>query len=111
MIVKVTDKQVTITITLNGLQEVVEQCVFRAMRSEAIEIPKEEKEFIKRVEAAKLLRISLPTLTKFSKTKEQGGLGLLTAHHLGNGTIRYCKQEILKALSEIDKTKHSRRRE
>lgn len=104
-------KQIIITFSSPEFQEMVEQCLLKVLQSQNKVISAEEKEFINRTDAAKLLKISLPSLTKFSKPKEQGGLGILKAHRLGNGTIRYCKQEILQALTEIDKTKHSRRRD
>ena len=67
-------KQVTITFPMPEFQEMLEGCMLKVLQSHNKVVPTEEKEFIKRTEAAKLLKISLPSLTKFSKPKEHGGL-------------------------------------
>jgi excisionase family DNA binding protein len=88
------------TFSLNEFRE----CVTSIIREELEElIPKQipYEDYLTRAEAAELLKISLPTLSKWSQK------GILTSHRIHN-TIRYRRSEIESAFNEIRDAKYRR---
>lgn len=60
--------------------------------AQTIKPPAHADEFMSRDEVAALLKVSLPTLWRWSKAE----VGILTPYHIGN-QVRYLKSEVLSA--------------
>lgn len=59
-------------------------------------------EYLTRKETAKMLGISLPTLHSYVKK------GFLTAHRVGEKTVRFKKEDVEKALNAVEPMKYRR---
>ena len=82
----------------NEVKEIVSQAINEAIKE--IDIPA-APEYLTREEAAKLLKISLPTLSKLTKE------GHIPGYKIGRH-IRYKSQELDMALQEIATLKYKR---
>ena len=88
------------TLTIAQLHDFMMEVVKEALRT--IEPKKKETaKYLTRIEACKALKISLPTLSRYSD------LGLLPAKRIGN-RILYLEQDIENALMDIPKRKYDK---
>jgi excisionase family DNA binding protein len=94
-------KQVILTIPIQEFETIIRDCVRSELKNNKGEPPKAETDFICAKEAAAMLKISKPTLAKFTRNS------LLKVYRIGR-TIRYKKNEIKKAVEPIRVIKHSR---
>ena len=66
-------------------------------------LPKDKTpEYLTRRQTAKMLGISLPTLHSYVKK------GFLTAHRVGEKTVRFKKEDVEKALNAVEPMKYRR---
>jgi excisionase family DNA binding protein len=85
------------TLTIAQLHDFMMEVIMEALRT--IEPKKEETaKYLTRIEACKALKISLPTLSRYSE------LGLIPAKRIGN-RILYSEEDLKEALKEIPSNK------
>lgn len=94
-------KQILLTISLEELAQLIRENVRIELNVRNKEPPKPAPEFIGTKDAASILKISLPTLRKYTR------LGLIKGYKTGNIT-RYRRDEMEKAMRSIQTFKHSR---
>lgn len=91
------NNNLAVTLTIAQMHDLMMEVVREALKS--IEPPKEERpKYLTRLEACKALKISLPTLNRYSE------LGLILAKRIGN-RILYSEEDLKKALKEIPTNK------
>lgn len=88
------------TFSLDEFKETVTS-IFKKELSELIPNSVPQEDYITRKEAAELLKVSLPTLSVWSKK------GILSAYRIHN-SIRFRKSEIESAIVKIRDIKHRR---
>jgi hypothetical protein len=82
------------------MHDLIRECIREELQD--IQPAKEETaKFLTRLEACKALKISLPTLSRYSD------LGLITAKRIGN-RILYLEQDIQNALTDIPTKKYNK---
>jgi len=93
-------KTVILNLSLQELEEIIQRSVETALRRVATESDNENKvdHMLTRKEVAKMLSLSLPTLTKYVKQ------GKIPAHRIGN-RILFKKTEIIESLKEVQNRK------
>lgn len=95
-------KQILLTIPIQEFENIIRDCVRSELKSNIREQPKTETDFIRAREAAAILKISRPTLTKYTRNS------FIKVYRIGH-TVRYKKDEIEKAVAHVGSIKHSRR--
>lgn len=90
-------------ITVNDLKEIVNEAVVRANLNLKPEKPQQtsKKEYLSRLEVAKLLKISLVTLNDWTKQ------GIIKAYRIGNRVL-YCPIEVENSVKEVKSIKYRR---
>ena len=89
-----------VTLTTSQLHDLIVECIREEKKD--IQPTKEEKAlYLTRLEACKALKISLPTLTRYS------GLGLIPAKRIGN-RILFLQSDIEDSLKDIPTRKYNK---
>lgn len=94
-------KQILLSISLEEFQKIVSDCVRSELKKNKGEPPKTETDFIGARQAASILKISLPTLRKYTHQSR------ILSYRIGR-TVRYKKDEVEKSVQPIRFIKHSR---
>jgi excisionase family DNA binding protein len=94
-------KHILIALPLQEFETLIRDCIKSELQVEKRAEPKDVAEYLTVQETAALLRISQPTLRKYSKNL------LLKRYRIGSA-LRYCKQEVEQSLKAINTVKHSR---
>lgn len=90
-------REVTIiNISISELKDIIRETICEELSKINAEKNASDTEFIDRVTTAKLLRISLPTLTKYVKK------GLIPAHRIGT-RILFKESEVKDSLKQVQK--------
>ncbi len=98
-----TDQILLHSTPLSELREIISEVVAEQLQknSSATTIP-QQVEFLTRLETAKILQISLPTLSEWTKA------GIIKGYRI-NSRVRYKRSEIEESLQEIKSIKYSRK--
>lgn len=88
-------------IPINELKTFISDTIRDEIQKISITTPEPETEFITRLETARILGISLPTLNEWTKT------GLIPGYRIAS-RVRYKKDEILTSLKQINTLKYRR---
>jgi len=98
-----TDQILLHSTPLSELREIISEVVAEQLQknSSAAAIP-QQVEYLTRQETAKILQISLPTLSEWTKA------GIIKGYRI-NSRVRYKRSEIEKSLQEIKSIKYSRK--
>lgn len=94
-------KHILIAVPIQEFEALIRDCVRSELQAGKREEPKAPEEYLTARETQALLRISAPTLRKYSKSL------LLKTYKIGRN-LRYCKHEVLQSLQTIRAVKHSR---
>jgi excisionase family DNA binding protein len=88
------------TLTISEFQAIVRELIVEALQG-VKPLKAEAAKYLTRLEACKALKISLPTLSRYSE------LGLIPAKRIGN-RILYSEEDLKEALKEIPTNKFSK---
>jgi predicted DNA-binding transcriptional regulator AlpA len=94
-------KQILITLSLQEFEGLVRDCVRSELKIYHKEPPKDVTQYISARDAAAILKISQPTLRKYSRNS------LFKVYRIGR-TLRFLKSEIEQSLPSMRTVKHSR---
>ena len=94
------EKQILLTLPIKEFKTLICECIRSEMAIQAKEAPR-FTEYIGSKEAASILRISRPTLRKYTDNS------LLKSYRVGN-TLRYRRNEIDASLRSMNSIKYSR---
>ena len=94
-------KHILIALPIQEFETLIRECIRSELQAGKNEEPKAPEEYLTSRETQALLRISAPTLRKYSKSLQ------LKRYKIGSA-LRYCKQEVLQSLQSIHTTKHNR---
>ena len=98
-----TDQILLHSTPLSELREIISEAVAEQFQKNAtVATPSPAPEYLTRQETAKILQISLPTLSEWTKA------GIIKGYHI-NSRVRYKRYEIEDSLQEITSIKYSRR--
>lgn len=85
------------------IQCIVADEIKNALTALSDSLPKDKTpEYLSRKETAEMLGVSLPTLHSYVKK------GFLTAHRVGEKTVRFKKEDVEKALNAVEPIKYRR---
>jgi len=89
------------TINVNDLKSEISETIKQEFQKFEFNQKPEKTEFLTRKETAKLLGVSLPTLSDWNKR------GIIQAYRIAS-RIRYKKEEVINSLSKTDHAKYKR---
>lgn len=92
---------VFLPISLEELRTLISDSLKRELLNHSKSPPEPNLEFLSRREVAKVLKISLPTLTDYVVRS------IIPAYRIGNN-VRFRKDEVLNAFQKIQTTKHKK---
>jgi excisionase family DNA binding protein len=99
---KMIEQQIMITLPLQDFRTLIRECVRSELEAHKPPPLRDEPEYITAREAASILRVSLPTLRRYTK------ISIIACSRLGV-SLRYRKEDVHRALQTIRTIKHSRR--
>lgn len=94
-------KQILITLSIEEFEALIRNSVRTELNARPKEPPKDATQYISAKEAAAILKISQPTLRKYSRDS------LFKVYKIGR-TLRFLKSEIEQSLPSVRTVKHSR---
>lgn len=94
------EKIVLFPISIDELKKIIIECIRTELQNRPPE-PKVDSTLISRHEAAKMLSLSLPTLSKYCKD------GTIPFYRVGT-RVRFNKQQIMESITKISRMKYSK---
>lgn len=93
------NKIILFPVSIEELQNLISEAVRGQILNISNNSPPQNQEFLSRKETAKILRISLPTLTDYVMR------AIIPAYRIGNN-VRFRKDEVLNSIQKIQTTKY-----
>jgi excisionase family DNA binding protein len=94
-------KQILITFSVEEFETLIRNCVKAELNARPKEEPKGAIQYMSAKEAAAMLRISRPTLTKYTRSS------IFKAYRIGTA-VRYRRDEVEQAVPVVRTVKYSR---